>query len=125
MSGLKSVKKDPKDGEFVSNRSIKECAHKVKCKPDFRFADLIIDTKTGYHASQKPEQIIRYFDHIPNVLILTLNDSDHFENINGHPIRVMGFSAFVEISEELVGVQFREELNSELTAVLRQHPFWG
>ena len=124
LSGLKSVKYDPGDGEYVSNRSIKECAHKVKCKPDFRFTDLIIDTKTGYHASQKPEQLVRYFDHIPNVLILTLNDSDHFEDINGRPIRVMGFSTFIEKSEELVGVQLSEDLTSELTAVLRQHPFW-
>ena len=125
LSGLKSVKHDPSEGEFVSNLAIKECAHKIKCKPDFRFTNLIIDTKTGYHASQKPEQLIRYFDHVPNVLILTLNDSDHFEDIDGRPIRVMGFSTFVEKSGGLVGVQLKEELNSELTAVLKQHPFWG
>ena len=57
LYGLKSVTSKPHNGEFVSNRSIKTCQHEVRCKPDFLFKDLIIDTKTGYHASQKPEQL--------------------------------------------------------------------
>lgn len=124
-SGLTCVTTDPSGGQFVSNRSVGGCAHSVKCKPDFRFADLIIDTKTGYHASQKPEQIIRYFDHVPNVLILTLNDADHLKDINGRQIRVMGFDDFIKKSNDLIGIKLPNEIRAELTAVLRQHPFWG
>lgn len=124
LSGLTCVSRDPKKGEFVSNRSIRCCSHEVKCKPDFRFENLIIDTKTGYHASQKPEQLIRYYDHVPNVIILTLNDADRIENIDGRPIRVIGFNDFVGKSEELIGCALSNELKAELSAVLRQHPFW-
>ena len=125
VAGLKRVTKDPKAKEFVANRSIKTCDHDVKCKPDFLFSSLIIDTKTGYHASQKPEQLLRYFDHIPNVLILTLNDSEHTVMLEGCPIRVMGFSTFLEKSEALIGVKLDVGLTSELSEILKQHPFWG
>jgi hypothetical protein len=125
VAGLKPVTKDPKDKEFVANKSIKICDHDVKCKPDFLFSSLIIDTKTGYHASQKPDQLLRYFDHVPNVLILTLNDSEHTVMLKGRPIRVIGFSTFLEKSEALIGVKLDVGLKSELSEILKQHPFWA
>lgn len=125
LSGLVKVKNDPKEGEFVPNRSIKDCSHNKKCKPDFRFKNFIIDTKTGYHASQKPEQLLRYFDHAQKVLILTLNDKEHTVTLDGRLIDVMGFNTFIAKSRELIGVKLEDELNAQLTSILKQHPFWN
>ena len=124
-AGLVKVTRAPKAGEFVANRSLTDCSHKIKCKPDFLFEDVIIDTKTGYHASQKPEQILRYFDHKPNVIILTLNDKERIENIEGRPITVMGFDSFIQQSRQIIGVDLEAKLSEELSEVLKQHPFWG
>jgi hypothetical protein len=123
--GLKQVASNPRSGEFVYNKMLLGCGHKPKCRPDFLFSDLIIDTKTGYHVSQKPEQIMRYLDHNSNIVILTLNDKFHKIKIGNDKITVVGFSDFIPLSNNLLGTQVNASETEELTKALRRQVIWG
>jgi len=123
--GLIKTNENPGAGEYVSNRFIPDCKHSTRCRPDFLFNKMIIDTKTGYHGSQKPEQLVRYHDHISNVVILTLKDKKREETIEGRKILVIGFDEFVKDSKNIVGIEIPNSVKTELGIVLKQHPFWG
>lgn len=114
--------------DFISNKSISTCTHSTKCKPDFLFLDKIIDTKTGYHASQKPDQILRYLDHQKSVVILTLNDKYHKQKVEGVEIEVVGFSDFLNFSEEFLGIKLEDskkyEYKKKLSNEINRDPFW-
>ena len=123
--GLIKTNKNPAAGEYVSNKFIPDCRHSTKCKPDFLFNEMIIDTKTGYHASQKPEQLVRYHDHISNVIVLTLKDKKRVESIDGRKILVIGFEEFIKDSRSILGIKIPNSAKTDLNIVLKQHPFWG
>lgn len=122
--GLKSVKDLKGDGDFVYNKSMTGCEHHVTCKPDFLFRNFIIDTKTGYHASQKPEQLKRYKEHSERVIILVLNGISRTELIEGEEIEVLSFKDFVKASNIFIGVDIPETENNELSKTLKRNPFW-
>ena len=118
--------KDLKESnDFISNMLIKNCDHKIKCKPDFLFENFIIDTKAGYHASQKPDQLKRYFDHKKKVYVLVLKGKSRKEYIDNAIIEVINYHDFVKQSEEIIGLKIDPSTESELTQVLKQNPFWS
>lgn len=123
--GFEEVKAAPRERQFVNNKFISDCLHKPKCKPDFLFQDMILDTKTGYHISQKPDQILRYKSHSMKLLILTLKGPMRLEKVEGQEVQVVGFSDFIKLSKELIGVEIQPEENQELTKVLKRNPFWS
>jgi len=86
---------------------------------------MILDTKTGYHISQKPDQILRYKSHSMKLLILTLKGPMRLEKVEGQEVQVVGFSDFIKLSKELIGVEIQPEENQELTKVLKRNPFWS
>ena len=94
------------------------CSHEIRCKPDFVFQDLIIDTKVG-GALAKKEQLERYLDHSSNVLIVSINDKPKSVKLENGTIKIVGFSDFIEQSKEILGVSLRSSLNEELSEVLK------
>jgi len=123
-NSMQEVKRKPEAGEFIYNKSIKTCKHKPKCRPDFYFEDLIIDTKISYHASTKKEQMERYFDHSGRVVVLVLNGKSRKEAINKIGIEVITFNDFLSTSMSIIGVKLSTALGSELTKALKRTPFW-
>jgi hypothetical protein len=122
--GFKQVNSNPKENEFVSNKLLISCQHKPKCKPDFLFANMIIDTKTGYHISQKPEQLLRYKEHSLKIIVLTIRGQKRTEYIDDKAIEVIGFSDFIKESKKVLGIQLDKKENGELTKILKRNPFW-
>lgn len=111
--------------QFSSNKFLKGCKHKIKCKPDFNFGNLIIDTKTGYHVSRNQDQIKRYFHHSGRVIILTLNGKTKTEKIKGNiPVEVMNFRDFLINSKKILGINFDLAEMQALSATLKRSPFW-
>jgi hypothetical protein len=47
------------------------------------------------------------------------------EEVNGQEVQVVGFSDFIKLSKELIGVKLQPEENQELTKVLKRNPFWS
>lgn len=123
--GLNSVSVLNGKNDFVYNKSIVGCDHQILCKPDFLFSDFIIDTKTGYHASQKPEQLKRYKEHSERVIILVLNGSSRNEYIDGEEIEVLSFQDFIRASKTLLGVSIPDAENVELSKTLKRNPYWS
>ncbi|XDZ69134.1 hypothetical protein AB8878_04360 [Alphaproteobacteria bacterium LSUCC0226] len=123
--GLEEVKESPELNQFVSNKFIPGCLHRPKCKPDFLFQNIIIDTKTGYHVSQKPDQILRYKSHVGRLLILTLKGPMRIEKVEDQELEIVGFGDFVKLSKELIGVEILPKENQELTKILKRSPFWS
>ena len=109
---------------YVHNKRLLSCKHDIKCQPDFLFSDKIIDTKTGWAASQKPEQLKRYYEHSGRVILLLLRDKSRVEVVEGVEVEVINFADFVKCSHELIGVQLPDEANQRLSETLRQEPFW-
>ena len=109
---------------YVHNKRLLSCKHDTKCQPDFFFSDKIIDTKTGWAASQKPEQLKRYYEHSGRVILLLLRDKSRVEVVEGVEVEVINFADFVKCSHELIGVQLPDEANQRLSETLRQEPFW-
>jgi len=122
--GLNSVSELKGNNDFVYNKPIVGCEHHISCRPDFLFSNFIIDTKTGYHASQKPEQLLRYKQHSQRVIILVLNGSSRNEFIDGEEIEVLSFKDFIRSSEKLVGFSIPDVENSELSKTLKRNPYW-
>jgi len=122
--GLEERKTKLSISEFTYNKSIQSCRHKVKCRPDFNFGNLIIDTKTGYHASQKPEQLSRYFDHSGQVIVLVLKGKSRVEKINKKPIEVINFKDFIDNSKKILNINLELSEEQELTKTLKRNPFW-
>ena len=110
--------------QFVYNKSIMNCHHSVKCRPDFRFKNLIIDTKTGYHASQKPEQLKRYKDHSDEVIVLVLNGKSRLEKIENIDVKVLNFHDFISKSWEILGIKIPSFEEQELSKALKRNPYW-
>ena len=125
QENFEEVDKLSNNKQFISNKSISECTHSIKCKPDFRFLDKIIDTKTGYHASQKPDQMLRYKDHSDRVVILTLKDKYHKVIVENLEIEVIGFAEFLQHSKDFLGIELdANDYNKRLSTVLKRKPFW-
>lgn len=122
--GLKERNKNPGPNEFIYNKTIAGCRHKTKCKPDFNFGDLIIDTKTGYHASQKPDQLSRYHTHSGRVIVLVLKGRSRVEIINKKSIEVINFKDFIKSSKKILNIQLEFSEEQELTKILKRNPFW-
>jgi len=122
--GFEESSKDFGGLRFASNKLIKGCRHKVKCKPDFNFGNLIIDTKTGYHISSKQDQIERYFAHSGRIIILVLNGKTRVDKIKEIPVEIINFKDFLSNSSKILGVQFDKSESQELTATLKRSPFW-
>ena len=110
--------------QFVYNKSIMNCQHSVQCRPDFRFKNLIIDTKTGYHASQKPEQLKRYKDHSDEVIVLVLKGKSRLEKIENFDVKVLNFHDFISSSHKILGIEIPSFEEQELTKALKRNPFW-
>ena len=123
--GLNSVSELDGKNDFVYNKAIVGCGHDISCRPDFFFRNFIIDTKTGYHASQKPEQLKRYKEHSERVIILVLNGSSRNEFIDGQEIEVWSFKDFIKASATLIGVSIPDVENGELSKTLKRNPYWS
>ena len=122
--GFEESLKDLGGMRFSSNKFVKGCRHKIRCKPDFNFGNLIIDTKTGFHISSKQDQIKRYFSHSGRIIILVLNGKTRVERIKDLPVEIINFEDFLTNSSEILGVQFEKSEAQALSATLKRSPFW-
>ena len=95
--GLKKVASQPNEGEFVYNKSIKDCAHETKCRPDFVFSDFIIDTKTTFVEYSDAEQLERYSDHIEKCYCLTLRQNQDLRLKNSAVVQIISLNRMAEI----------------------------
>ena len=107
------------DRAFIKGKFLQGCRHKIRCKPDFVFQNLIIDTKTGYAAKRQELQLERYISHTENVFVITLRgDKKEDETAHGN-ITFLNFSEFISSSKDILGVSFDTEENQLLTRTLR------
>ena len=100
------------------------CSHSVRCKPDFVFKDLIIDTKVGGSLA-KPEQLGRYLEHKPQVFVVTLNDAEKTKDIGDGFVTVISFASFIDQSSQLIGIDIPRSAIEELKAVISQQSLFS
>ena len=98
--------------------SLDSCNHKKRCKPDFVFKDIIIDTKVGGSLANR-EQLDRYLEHKSKVYVVTLNDRSKEVQLENGIINIISFSEFLSQSRCLIGVEFGSEWENELTEILK------
>ena len=94
------------------------CLHDTRCRPDFVFKDMIIDTKTG-GALGKPDQLSRYLGHKEKLILLTLNDKEKTILVEEREVRIINFKDFIGQSSEIIGVQLPESAISELSEIMK------
>jgi len=100
------------------------CTHAVRCRPDFVFKDLIIDTKVGGSLA-KPEQLERYLEHKPCVYVVTLNDAEKKKKIGRGIVTVISFASFVDQSSDLIGIDIPATAIEELSTVINQQSLFS
>lgn len=110
---------------YIANKSYSGCRHKVKCKPDFLFENLIIDVKTGYAAKRQQNQLERYTSHCKKLIVVTLNQKARKKTINGKEFSFISFNDFIKNSTKIVGVKIDSLEKTLLTEALRLEPWWG
>ena len=94
------------------------CLHDTRCRPDFVFKDIIIDTKTG-GALGKPDQLSRYLGHAEQLILLTLNDKEKIILVEEREVRIINFKDFIGQSSEIIGAQLPESAISELSEIMK------
>lgn len=110
--------------DYVYDKKIPDCKHTPYCKPDFRFKNFIIDTKTGFNASRQPDQLKRYLSHTDRLIILTLKGKSGVERIGKRKIEKINFKDFIKCSKELLGVKLDSAEEQNLSLALKRKPFW-
>ncbi|MDB2654565.1 hypothetical protein N9Y68_06570 [Luminiphilus sp.] len=100
------------------------CSHSIRCRPDFVFKDLIIDTKVGGSLA-KPEQLGRYLEHKSRVYVVTLNDAEKEKQIGDGFITVISFASFVAQSLDLIGIDVPNDSIDKLNVLLRQESLFS
>jgi hypothetical protein len=100
------------------------CLHAVRCRPDFVFKDLIIDTKVG-GALAKPEQLDRYLEHKSQVYVVTLNDKETVKQIGDGFVTIISFASFINQSSDLIGVEIPPQAIDDLNLVLIQQSLFS
>lgn len=113
-------------GKYCANKSlsISECTHHVRCKPDFIFKDLIIDTKVGGSLAT-PDQLERYLDHSERVIVVTINDSPKEISMKNGNVSILRFADFIKRSHEILGYEISDAYLSDLNQVLKTSNMYG
>ena len=109
---------------FLHARSLAECSHDVKCRPDFLFKDFLIDTKTGIGAiNENNDQLSRYCDHRKIVYLVTLNNNHSSRRVGSGVVVTFSFRDFVINSEHILGKSITSNAPERLSQVLRETVF--
>ena len=113
-------------GKYCANKSFSnsECTHHIRCKPDFVFKDLIIDTKVGGTLAT-PDQLERYLDHSKRVIVVTINDSPKEISMKNGNVSILRFADFVERSHKILGFEISDAHLSDLNQVLKTSNMYG
>ncbi len=111
--------------DYTSNKSILDCKHKIRCKPDFTFKHFIIDVKTGYAAKRQVNQLERYTSHRNILYIITLRGERTVEKRKFGKVHFLSFSDFIKNSKDILEVQINHAEEKLLTAALKLEPFWS
>lgn len=107
--------------KFLYGKSLSNCSHGIKCRPDFLFRDFILDTKTGIGAiSTDNDQLQRYCDHRRVVYLLTLNNAHSECKVGNGIVVTFSFKEFVSCSQDILGVKLSDDLPSMLTQLLNE-----
>ena len=107
--------------QFLYGKSLPNCSHGIKCRPDFLFRDFILDTKTGIGAiSHDNDQLQRYCDHRKIVYLLTLNNAHSERKVGNGIVVTFSFKEFVDSSLHVLGVALTADLPSRLTQLLNE-----
>jgi len=114
-----------KSKTYIPNKFYPGCRHKIKCKPDFLFENLIIDVKTGYAAKRQQNQLERYTSHCKKLIIVTLNQKARKKMIKGKEVSFISFDDFIKNSTKIVGVKIESLEKTLLTEALKLEPWWG
>lgn len=114
------------DRQVSANKSYTHhtCHHETRCKPDFVFKNLIVDTKVGGSLA-KPEQLKRYLDHEENVIVVTLNDREKISKIGDQELKIMSFRSFHANSRDILGVEFPSDSEQRLNEILRMSSLYS
>ena len=99
----------------------RELGHKKICKADFKFNNLIIDTKrTVRRTAIINDQLSRYMDHCDNLLIITMNQRFSLKINNLKQVEVITALDFIKNAEKYIGVKVSEQWNDVFTKYGRE-----
>ena len=114
------------DRQVSANKSYTHhnCHHETRCKPDFVFKNLIVDTKVGGSLA-KPEQLKRYLHHEENVIVVTLNDREKISKLGDRELKIMSFRSFHANSRDILGVEFPSDSEQRLNEILRMSSLYS
>jgi hypothetical protein len=98
---------DGVDFQHETAHAIENCeaaGHIERCRPDFRFANFWLDTKTTVSSGERiVKQIQRYLTHTNRLIIVTLNQRSHsaFDDIQA--VDIITIKDFIGESERYIG----------------------
>ncbi len=95
------------------------CNHDIKCRPDFYFKEFIVDAKIGGNADRQRNQVERYLEHKPKLIIVTLNDKIKKQIINDKEIIIMSIKSFFDYLN-LKNIDY-EKLRTKLDEIKYYH----
>jgi len=98
----------------ISRSECRNHGHTKICKVDFRFSNLIIDTKrTLGKSSRLNDQISRYLDHCQHLVVVTMRQKFKQEKRGEKTLTVLTISEFIDRSENLIGTKISNLWNDK------------
>lgn len=103
--------------QFIDVERCVQKGHSPKCRMDFVFPDFIVDTKRSVTAGRRiAGQTERYLDHTNHLIRVTLRQRYKSTVAGPKRLTTMTVYEFIEMSEDLIGVQVDAEWKGRFEA---------
>ena len=90
--------------KYIDPDECRHLGHKKLCKVDFKFDNMIIDTKRTVTSSERIyDQTQRYLDHTDHLIHVTLNQKYKEEEIKNKKLTTLTVFEFIKLSHNYIG----------------------